>query len=114
MPDAPIEQAKDRVRRALVGAGFYEARTFPLGPADGPDAVPVLNPMAATEAHLRTRLLPGLVRRVEHNWAAHTRDVRLAEIGTVFRRAEVPGKGPIEWVSVAGVLTGGRRPAALD
>jgi phenylalanyl-tRNA synthetase beta chain len=110
VPDAPMEQAKDRVRRALVGAGFYEARTFPLGPADGPDAVPVLNPMSADEAHLRTRLLPGLVRRVEHNWAVHTRDVRLAEVGTVFRR-ELGAQNPIEWVSVAGVLTGGRRPA---
>ncbi|HXQ28717.1 MAG TPA: phenylalanine--tRNA ligase subunit beta [Gemmatimonadales bacterium] len=111
VPDAPAERAKDRVRAALVGAGFYEARTFPLGPADGPDSVPVLNPMSAEEAHLRTRLLPGLIRRVEHNWAAHTRDVRLAEVGTVFRRGDPGTKGPVEWVSVAGVLTGGRRPA---
>jgi phenylalanyl-tRNA synthetase beta chain len=114
VPDAPVERAKARVRSALVQAGFYEARTFPLGPADGPDAIAVLNPMSAEEAHLRTRLLPGLVRRVEHNWAARTRDIRLFEVGTVLRQGTGDGgrgKGtPEEWISVAGVLTGARRP----
>ena len=107
VPDAPLERARGRVRSGLVSAGLLEARTFPLGPADGAHAVEVLNPMSAEEAHLRTRLLPGLVRRVEHNWAARTRDVRLFEVGSVFRQA---GGGLEEWTSVALVLTGGRRP----
>jgi phenylalanyl-tRNA synthetase beta chain len=114
VPDAPLERAKARVRSRLAQSGFYEARTFPLGPPDGPDAIPVLNPMSAEEAHLRTRLLPGLMRRVEHNWAGRTRDIRLFEVGTVFRQGnaeEGRGKGtPEEWISVAGVLTGARRP----
>src|SRR2546426_2987599 len=41
--------------------------------------------LSAEEAHLRSRLLPGLIRRVEHNWANRSRDVRLFEVGTVFR-----------------------------
>lgn len=109
VPDAPVERAKADVRARLARAGFLEARTFPLGPADGPDAVAVLNPMSAEEGHLRTRLLPGLVRRVEHNWTARTRDVRLFEVGNVFRR----GAGATsvdEWTAVAAVLTGARRP----
>lgn len=130
VPDSAVERAKSQVRLSLAQGGFYEARTFPLGPADGPDAIAVLNPMSAEEGHLRTRLLPGLVRRVEHNWAGRTRDIRLFEVGTVFRqgkREEGRGKGnpengsgdgdegrgtgaPEEWVSVAGVLTGARRP----
>jgi phenylalanyl-tRNA synthetase beta chain len=114
VPDAPVERAKARVRSHLAQGGCYEARTFPLGPADGPDAIAVLNPMSAEEAHLRTRLLPGLVRRVEHNWAARTRDIRLFEVGTVFRWGKGEGgKGtgaPEEWTSVAAVLTGARRP----
>jgi phenylalanyl-tRNA synthetase beta chain len=114
VPDAPLERATARVRGELAQAGFYEARTFPLGPADGPDSIPVLNPMSAEEGHLRTRLLPGLVRRVEHNWSGRTRDIRLFEVGTVFRLGkgeEGSGKGvPDEWISVAGVLTGARRP----
>src|SRR5690242_1091964 len=41
VPDAPEERARARVREALVRAGFYEARTIPLGPPDGIDAVPI-------------------------------------------------------------------------
>jgi len=114
VPDAPEERARARVRERLARSGLYEARTLPLGPADGPDAVAVLNPLSAEEAHLRRRLLPGLVRRVEHNWANRSRDVRLFEVGTVFRwTAGEEGRGKRaleEWTSVAGVLTGGRYP----
>jgi phenylalanyl-tRNA synthetase beta chain len=107
VPDAPEEQARARVREALVRAGLLEARTLPLGPADGPDAVAIRNPLSAEEAHLRRRLLPGLVRRVEQNWANRNRDIRLFEVGTVFRKA---GSRPEEWTSVAGVVTGARHP----
>src|SRR5690349_16999731 len=114
VPDAPEEQARARVRERLVRGGLLEARTIPLGPPDGIDAVPIRNPLSADEAHLRRRLLPGLVRRVEHNWASRNRDVRLFEVGTVFRRPAGDGAGsaarPEEWTSVAGVLTGARRP----
>src|SRR3989441_6090 len=107
VPDAPEEQVKARIRAALAGAGLFEARTMSLGPADGPEAVAVLNPLSAEEAHLRSRILPGLGRRVQHNWAGSVRDVRLFEVGAVFRS----GTGaPEESLSVAGVLTGARRP----
>src|SRR2546428_1541236 len=76
VPDAPVEQAKARVRQQLVRAGLSEARTIPLGPPDGPHAVAIRNPMSADEAHLRRRLLPGLGRRGEHNWANRNRDIR--------------------------------------
>ena len=109
VPDAPDEQARARIRERLVRAGLLEARTLPLGPPDGPDAVPILNPMSAEEAYLRRRLVPGLVRRVEYNWANRNRDIRLCEVGTVFRRGAGAG-APEEWTSVAGVLTGARRP----
>ena len=108
VPDAPVERAKARVREQLVRAGWYEARTMPLGAPDGPQSVAIRNPISADEAHLRRRLLPGLVRRVEHNWAGRTRDIRLFEVGTVFA---LGSGGPEEWTSVAGVLTGARRPA---
>ncbi|HEX4602113.1 MAG TPA: phenylalanine--tRNA ligase subunit beta [Gemmatimonadales bacterium] len=116
VPDAPEERVRARVREGLVRAGLYEARTLPLGPPDGPDAVAILNPLSAEEAHLRRRLVPGLVRRVEHNWANGNRDVRLFEVGTVFRQAGgeagagAGARTPEEWTSVAAVLTGARRP----
>ena len=113
VPDAPSELTLHRIRDALVrsGAGLLEARTLPLGPADGPDAVPVLNPLSADEGHLRGRLLPGLIRRVEHNWAQGNRDVRLFEVGTVFQASPEPRvPRPREELHLAIVLTGARHP----
>ena len=110
VPDAPAESTLRRIREQLVagGGGLLEARTLPLGPADGPDAVPVLNPLSAEEAHLRSRLLPGLMRRVEFNWSQGQRDVRLFEVGTIFRKSQ--GSRPDEELHVAVVLTGARHP----
>jgi phenylalanyl-tRNA synthetase beta chain len=59
---------------------------------------------------MRGSLLPGLLRRVEHNFAHGNRDVRLFEIGTAFRRAG-PGEPPHESTRLAAVLTGLRAPA---
>src|SRR5437867_10760846 len=111
VPDAPAELTLRRIREQLVASagGLLEARTLPLGPADGSDAVPVLNPLSAEEAHLRSRLLPGLIRRVEHNWSVGNRNVRLFEVGTVFRKAS--GPRPEEELHLAIVLTGARHPA---
>jgi phenylalanyl-tRNA synthetase beta chain len=77
-------------------AGFAPA-------ADG--RVALLNPLSAEESHLRDALLPGLLRRVEHNWAHGVRNVRLYEIGTVFFPAagDVPAR---EEMRVAAVFTG--------
>ena len=116
VPEAPSETTLRRIRAHLVrsGSGLLEARTLPLGPADSPEAVAVKNPLSAEEAHLRSRLLPGLVRRVEHNWSVGNRDVRLFELGTVFH-PRPPGRGhkapgPKEELHLAIVLTGARHP----
>ena len=66
----------------------FQPSQLPLGPADSPEAIPVSNPLSADESHLRSRLLPGLLRRVEYNWSQGNRDVRLFEVGTVFRRPD--------------------------
>jgi len=108
VPTAPAELALARVRERMARAGFLEARTSSLGPADGPDAVVLRNPLSTEEGCLRSRLLPGLVRRVEHNWTVRERDIRLFEVGTVFKAR--PGQAPAERPSLAGVLTGARRP----
>jgi phenylalanyl-tRNA synthetase beta chain len=110
VPDAPAEQARALVRHRLAAAGMLEARTMPLGPAVGQDAVEVLNPMSAEERFLRTALLPGLIRRVEYNWSLRNRDIRLFEVGATFRRAGTGDPQPEERAVVAGVLSGARRP----
>ncbi len=110
LPDAPEEAVSAGVRRGLVAEGFYEVVSLPMGADDGPESVRLVNPLAADEAWLRRRLLPGLVRLVEANWANHEADVRLFEIGTAFA-AGPSGERPREERRVAVVLTGRREPA---
>jgi phenylalanyl-tRNA synthetase beta chain len=108
VPDAPSELTLGRIRERLAREGLLEARTLSLGPADAPDAIAVQNPLSVEEGHLRSRLLPGLTRRVEHNWRVGERDVRLFEVGTVFRAAK--GSLPDEQLWLGIVLTGARQP----
>lgn len=107
VPDAPQEQVAARVRQALTGLGLHEAVTSSLGPRHDERCVAVQNPLSQEEGFLRAALLPGLVRRAEHNWRMQQRDIRLFEIGTVF------GEGsplPAEEVRVAAVVSGAQRP----
>jgi phenylalanyl-tRNA synthetase beta chain len=116
VPDAPAEGAAARLRRVLAGWGLHEARTLPLGPPSGPRAQSILNPLSSEEGHLRTDLLPGLIRSVEYNWSVRERDVRLFEIGRVFRAVAAPAgadaarRVPEEHLRVAAVMTGAREP----
>lgn len=109
-PDDAADAVVTRVRDGLVAEGLSESLALPFGPQDGADAVALLNPLADTGAWLRTRLLPGLVRQAERNWNAQVRDVRLFEVGTVFRAGEAGGR-PGEALQAAVVVTGGREPA---
>jgi phenylalanyl-tRNA synthetase beta chain len=108
VPEDDSVALHDRLHRLLEGRGFLEARTAGFAPAaDG--RVPLLNPLSAEESHLRDALVPGLLRRLEHNWAHGVRHVRLHEIGAVFLPASGGGL-PGEEVRLAAVFTGARRP----
>lgn len=106
--DAPIDRAAAMARKGLAAEGLYEVVLLPIGPATSEQAVAVLNPLSADHGFLRERLLPGLIRQVEANWAAQVRDVRLFEIGTAFQAA--PSR-PVETTRIAAVITGSRGPA---
>jgi phenylalanyl-tRNA synthetase beta chain len=108
LPEAPAAVAERAVRQGLIAQGLTEVVSLPFGPARDGD-VALINPLADTGAHLRRRLLPTLVRHAERNWNNHVRDVRLFEIGTVFRAA-APGNRPAETVHAAAVVTGHREP----
>lgn len=107
-PDSPAYTVTRRVTQALVRAGLYEIRPTPFVADAGADGVRVTNPLAESEAMLRSSLLQTLARRVEHNFAHMSRNVRLFEIGVVFARGD--GALPIERTHAAAVVTGDRFP----
>jgi phenylalanyl-tRNA synthetase beta chain len=109
-PESPLERTAARVRAGLAGQGLLETASLPLGPAEGEGAVRLMNPLSSEDAYLRQSLLAGLGRAVELNWSRQVREVRLFEVGTVFRNP-APGGRPEESVRVAAVLTGLRHPA---
>ena len=108
--DGPTDLAIRHVRQGLASMGLFEAQPIPLGPDEGEGSVRLLNPLSSEEAWLRQSLLPGLTRAVQTNWSRQVRDVRLFEIGTVFRLGGEGGR-PREAMRVAAVFTGARAPA---
>jgi len=119
VPDHPLFRLEDQLRELLVGEGFLEAQNMAFAP-ESEGVVEVSNPVSKEEAWLRTRLLPGLVRRVEYNFARGLRDIRLFELGTVFHHGKAEaGQGnsgedtleaPKEEARLALTLTGARSP----
>jgi phenylalanyl-tRNA synthetase beta chain len=112
VPDDPVEPLKNRIRRRFTGWGLHEARTMPLCfLEDRKEQVAVSNPISRDHAALRSAILPGLVRAVEHNWSVREREVRLFEIGNVFRRLDEGGAAGVEeMLHLAAVVTGARTP----
>jgi phenylalanyl-tRNA synthetase beta chain len=110
LADAAIEQISTEVRSGLTRLGLLEVLALPMTSPDGAGSVRLTNPLSSTGGYLRGRLLPGLVELVEKNWHQHVTDVRLFEIGNVFRAGE-SGERPREERHVAAVLSGRREPA---
>jgi phenylalanyl-tRNA synthetase beta chain len=109
VPDDPQWLIAKRVREALVAAGLLEARPVPFVAGADRGFVRVQNPLAENEAYLRRDVLDTLARRAEHNLAHREGNVRLFEIGHVFR----PGRGPMpeEELRVGCLVMGHRAPA---
>lgn len=89
VPDDPRWARADRVRELMHARGLLEARSSSLvsdEEADPEGPVELLHPLSADDAYLRGSLVAVLLRRLEHNYARGEGDVRLYEIGTVFRQ----------------------------
>ncbi|MCI0661587.1 MAG: phenylalanine--tRNA ligase subunit beta [Acidobacteria bacterium] len=114
----PGEEARRAVRTALTALGFHEAISFSfVNPGDDAmlsdltdDSRLILqNPIDETQSGMRTTLLGGLLRAVQHNFNYGTRNLRLFEIGKCFVRCE--DERPREIESLALVATGARNEA---
>jgi len=87
---------EETLRSSLLGSGYSEAMTYSFISSDddwllreeGVAGVPLTNPMAEGQEILRSTLLPGLTMAARHNLNHGVREVRLFEIGRVFRRVE--------------------------
>lgn len=119
-PPGPMRGADDvrmdAVRDALRGLGLDEIVTYGFVGAEalrafGSDEsrwLRVTNPIREEQAIMRTTLLPGLTAALARNLARDQSDVRIFEVGAVFRRAP-SGDDPSEerW-TVAGLMSGRR------
>lgn len=108
VPPDPLLPVRRRLHAVLGRWGFFEALTAAFAPA-AEERVALLTPLSAEESHLRNSLAPGLLRRIEHNWARGLRDLRFYEIATVFFPTHNGGV-PSEEIHLAAAFTGARRP----
>ena len=98
-----------RILRSLQRAGLREVRLLPFASAadlelaGDRDAVRITNPLQADEGHLRTSLLPGLLRALQRNVYRHVRSAAVFEVGTAFR---LVGGAAEERPSAAFAMTG--------
>jgi phenylalanyl-tRNA synthetase beta chain len=106
--DDPAWITSNRIRETLVGQGLLEARPMPFV-AGGEGFVRLTNPLSENEAYLRREILDTLARRAEYNLSRMSGDIRIFEIGSVFR--PTGGELPHEELRVAALVMGRRLPA---
>jgi len=81
------------IEDTLVGFGFFQAANYAFSNpqreagflGEEPDLVALANPLTDLDTHLRSTLVPGLMEAVRRNLNFGSRNVRLFEIGTVYR-----------------------------
>jgi len=109
------ENGRRAARRVLTGLGYNEAVSFSFVNAetdgllsDVQDSARLVlnNPIDETQSRMRTTLLGGLLKALEHNFNHGTRNVRLFEIGKCFIGTEE--ERPVEIERLALVATGAR------
>ncbi len=113
----PGDASRRKVRRALAGLGFDEAISFSfVNPAhdrifSGEDksALTLANPIDVSEDEMRGSIITGLVEALQANFNQGRRDVRLFELGRVFR-ATKEGERPLERERLALIMSGAIQP----
>jgi phenylalanyl-tRNA synthetase beta chain len=105
-------QLEEALRDRLAALGFHEAFSYAmLGPGEDdafvaagtPSPLVLRDPISETLSLLRRSLLPGLLRATDQNLRRGAVDVRLFEVGAVFRRKgtgelpEEPSRAGFAW-----------------
>jgi phenylalanyl-tRNA synthetase beta chain len=113
------------VRERLIGAGFKEIVTNSMLDEDkaslfGDNFVKVLNPISREMSALRTSLIPSALGVVRHNFGYGVKDLKLFEIGRVFKIATDEYEKPrlvgnyVEEEKLLILMTGKAEPISYD
>lgn len=111
----PGENGRRAARRVLTGLGYNEAVSFSFVNAEADarlsDAaesarLQLQNPIDETAGHMRTTLLGGLLKALEHNFNYGSRNVRMFEIGKCF--LDEGSERPTEIERLGLICTGAR------
>ncbi len=113
------ERFKNLVRSMFIAAGYYECITYSFInpqnfmqlrlPADDcrRKAVPVQNPFSEEQAVMRTTILPGLLKVMQHNLSHRELNQMLFEIGSVYEPESLPLESlPLEKTKLTLAVTG--------
>ncbi len=93
---SPGHHDESGARRILLGLGYSEAvnlsfegesEHLDFPPQGGGDRVAVRNPLTEETQFMRTTLVPGLVKSAKRNFNYDQYQVRLFEIGRIYRRS---------------------------
>jgi len=99
-----------KLRKVLIGSGFYEARTLTLVGENatefGDNVLRVRNPLTEDQVVLRPNLVGGLLGVVANNARVGIKSVRLFEIGRVFQAGVVEESSHLG-LAMTGALNGG-------
>jgi phenylalanyl-tRNA synthetase beta chain len=108
----PGDDRRRNVRRTLATLGFDEAYTFSFvnGERDQlfrqseKQAAVLSNPIDVNQSEMRSSLMTGLLESLQHNFNQGRKDVKLFELGRVFKASE--NKRPNERELLSLVLSG--------
>ncbi len=116
---APDQRVEALARQTLTASGFFEAITYAfinpaqleklgLPPGDPRRAaIPLQNPLSEEQSVMRTTLLPGLLKVIQHNFNFREMNQLFYEIGTVYFSRRLPlDELPAEKTSLALAATG--------
>jgi phenylalanyl-tRNA synthetase beta chain len=92
-PKQPDEATVEKIRGALVSAGYFESLTFSFvsdalaedfRPAEAGALLRADAAVRSADARLRPSIVPGLLEAIRHNESVGTSGARLFEIGSTF------------------------------
>ncbi|NMA91640.1 MAG: phenylalanine--tRNA ligase subunit beta [Firmicutes bacterium] len=117
--EEPEQRIQEMIKEVLTAAGFYEIINYSfinpiylqrLALPEGDyrfKAIPLENPLSEEQAVLRTTLLPGLLKTLQHNFYHQVGDQLMFELGAIYLASSLPVKeAPRERTTLGLAATG--------